>query len=470
MIPILASVAGAALGASASKVTAMAAIRQAGKLLMAGQAGGSLTGYASVGRLEPVALIDDNLRRNPEVVSPLANLCQSIITAYFLRAVSLHNISIGGVSIARQLEPYNTHRNAGMAAAMAMSALENNEYQDRLVFENEVRPYPKAALEEFSGGRSSFSVGNSVFTRQGNGTFTRTRTGEIKTINIQPMPALEAAGDLSNFRMQQPSGRPGPEPIEDIAFKEVKSMAERFREQADAAKTGALAVGSVDGAETFEYKQVADVVDAGSLVTGKLVNVTLKHGKESAVVPVGVRLNCMWVGSEALTAVLGGAKDVRTGTRWKQMLSGEISWKDMVTSQDLLDEHKRILKDDKSGIYLNMLKRRQGNAKAALVSGVPSMNTASSVVILSSEAAARLELRAGGFLSDYQFRQRIFQHGYAMIMAIVNTRMGSVTIYTRDIPDFTELDFSELKSSSKRDGPDIGDILSAFRAGNSMRL
>lgn len=450
MIPFVATKAVGAIGP-----TALSVLRNVGKTMVAARAGGTLTGYSSIGRLEPIALIDESLRRNTEIVTPLAQICQSIITAYFLRAVSLHNISIGGVSVAKQLEPYSTNRDPYMAAGLSLTALEG--YEDKLVFANEQKEYPKFAIESLEGTGNTRTVGSHQFTRTKAGTFTHKRIAAVESYVVNNGPLVARGSNRQDMRGT----------TMDVESKNIPD----FRDRIDQAnKNLRIASSGQSNVSGFEYRQVADITDASSLITGKLVNVTLKHGQDSATVPVGVRLNCKWLAPEPMVAILGGAKDIRFGTRWKQFVSQEISWKDFITSQDLIDEHKRTLKADKTGVYLGMLQRRQGNAASAAMSGVPSMNNASSVYIMSAETAAQIELRMGGSLDNFQTRQALFSHGYGMLLAIVNMRMGSVTLYTRDIPEYTEVDFSELKSSSKRDGPDIGDILSAFRAGNSMRL
>ena len=166
-----------------------------------------------------------------------------------------------------------------------------------------------------------------------------------------------------------------------------------------------------------------------------------------------------------------GIEAISFSARFKKYWHGGIDfWRDLVMCQDLIDAHSKNLKADKTGIYLQMMQRRAGNNKAALVSGMPSINSASNIIVLSSDSAAALELRVNGKLKDFKVRQRIFQEGYSMLLAVIDDKWGRVRIYTRDIPDFTEVSERDLKSSAKGTGPDIGDILSAFRAGSSPRL
>ena len=118
--------ASAAVGAAAQKgpkmaVAAMTAFREASKYLLAANAGGSLVGYSQIGRVEPLALIDEACRNSPMLPDAM-QILQSQFTGYLLRAVTLHNISISGASVAQRLEPFGTHRSAATALALGMRA------------------------------------------------------------------------------------------------------------------------------------------------------------------------------------------------------------------------------------------------------------------------------------------------------------------------------------------------------------
>jgi hypothetical protein len=57
------------------------------------------------------------------------------------------------------------------------------------------------------------------------------------------------------------------------------------------------------------------------------------------------------------------------------------------------------------------------------------------------------------------------------MMAVISQRRGRVRFYTRGIPEHTEVGERDLKGMAKgSSGPDVGDILAAFRAGSSFRM
>jgi hypothetical protein len=75
-----------------------------------------------------------------------------------------------------------------------------------------------------------------------------------------------------------------------------------------------------------------------------------------------------------------------------------------------------------------------------------------------------------GKLKDFNTRQKLFQQGYGMLMFIIDKQWGRVRMYTRDIPEYTELNERDLKASNKGGGVDIGDVMKAFQVGNSPRF
>ena len=117
-----------------------------------------------------------------------------------------------------------------------------------------------------------------------------------------------------------------------------------------------------------------------------------------------------------------------------------------------------------------MMQKRRQNSIAAALSGSLSANNASNIIVMSQASAEALEMKIFGKLKDFNTRQKLFQQGYGMLMFVVDKQWGRVRMYTRDIPEYTELSERDLKASNKGGGVDIGDVLNAFRAGSTPRL
>src|SRR5690606_30518294 len=95
----------AAVGAK----TAGLAFEHGLKLLADLPKGDSLVGYAQAGSVEPTALVDEDLR-NSDLLPDTLQLALSVFTGYYLRAFSMHNISVGNASVAQRLDKFSTRR------------------------------------------------------------------------------------------------------------------------------------------------------------------------------------------------------------------------------------------------------------------------------------------------------------------------------------------------------------------------
>lgn len=384
--------------------------------------GGSLVGYAQAGTIEPTAFIDEDLR-GYDLLPDTLQLAQSVYIAYFLRAFSLHNISVGNASVASRLDKFSTHRSpvgSGANTAFGLASLAMESFEDRLPVMG-VKP--------------------------------------VLSENVQYIKdAAEKVAALESLEDKQPGQRSvsknTPQPT---AAGETKSI---FGKTMDDLKS----------TETVSFKTV-DVLDPVTIAQGKMVNVTIKEDGREVVIPIHIRLNAHYMASRPLIHILGsGSEDISFGARFKKYRLGGIDfWRDLVMCQDLIDAHKANLKADKTNVYLQMMQKRTSNSLSSILSGSMSANSASNITVLSKASADELELKIGGKLKDFNTRQKLFQQGYGMLMFIVDKQWGTVRMYTRDIPDHTELQERDIRASAKGNGVDIGDVLTAFRAGGSMR-
>ena len=425
-----------ALTAAGAKV-AGAAIENAVKMLADLPKGDSLVGYAQAGNVEPTALVDEDLR-NCDLLPDTLQLAQSVFAGYYLRAFSMHNISIGNANVAGRLDKFSTRRSPSQAAigtigGIASAALE--EFEDRLVVDGDVRELPDE-IKELEEAVKKDAAGSAAL-----------------ATDVEAKAALEAY----TVKGQQPVGKNTPMPS--------------YGTSVGSAAKGGVQTAMTDGASATIGKSV-DINDPVNLGVGRLINVTIKDNNCEVTVPVLIRVNAVYMATAPLVHVLAsGSEDISFGARFKKWRLGGIDfWRDLVFCQDLIDQHKSNLKADKTGIYLQMMQKRRQNSIAAALSGSLSANNASNIIVMSQASAEALEMKIFGKLKDFNTRQKLFQQGYGMLMFIVDKQWGRVRMYTRDIPEYTELSERDLKASNKGGGVDIGDVLNAFRAGSTPRL
>lgn len=233
-----------------------------------------------------------------------------------------------------------------------------------------------------------------------------------------------------------------------------------------AMEAGGGEIATVDKDINAELRQLSN------LSVGKMLNVKVSDGKNSVVIPVSVRLMANSITPKSLIHILSaGSKDVSFSERIYQWRTGEIEFfRDLILCEDLIQAHKQHLKDDKDGIFTSILNRRSNNAVASLVSGNYSVATASNLLVMSNDTKMQAEVELGVRLSDAKSRQKVFEKTYLMIMAIVDTERDRVTFYHRGIPDATSVSMRDLKAANKGSGPDIADILAAYRMGSAPTL
>lgn len=423
-----------------------AAIENGLKMLADLPKGDSLVGYAQAGNVEPTALVDEDLR-NCDLLPDTLQLAQSVFAGYYLRAFSMHNISIGNANAASRLDKFATRRSPAQAAmsgplvgSIASAALE--EFEDRLVVGGESRELPDEIKELEEAVKKNAEASAAL------------------AVNVEATAALEANAMTPTgytIKGQQPVGKNTPN----------SAYADNLKKSA---KDGAINAILDNSSATFSKS--VDINDPVNLGVGRLVNVTIKENDCEVTVPVLIRVNAMYMATAPLVHILAsGSEDISFGARFKKWRLGGIDfWRDLMFCQDLIDEHKKNLKADKTGIYLQLMQKRRQNSLAAAVSMSLSANNASNIIIMSQASAEALEMKIYGKLKDFNTRQKLFQQGYGMLMFIVDKQWGRVRMYTRDIPEYTELSERDLKASNKGGGVDIGDVLNAFRAGSTPRL
>lgn len=257
-----------------------------------------------------------------------------------------------------------------------------------------------------------------------------------------------------------------------VSMEGIAGKAQTFLRNSDHVPNAKNVHGSVSGQIGGQDKNIKAAYESVNLAVGKMLEVNIESGGNKAVFPVAVRLATAIVDSEVLIHILGASgQDNSWRERYHRWKSGDIQfWRDLVLCQDLIDEQKKLLMKDKTGAMAEVNRRRAVNSVAALASGTPSVASASALIVISEATAAQLERHNLGKFTDLSFRNKVMQNSLAMIIVVVNRDYETVTIYTRDIQLPTKLSVRELKATNKGSGPDVGEILKAYRVGQSPAI
>lgn len=217
---------------------------------------------------------------------------------------------------------------------------------------------------------------------------------------------------------------------------------------------------------------IKNLTEAANLSVGKLLEVRVDSDGKNATFLIQLRAIANTIPSDGLVNILGlGSIDTGAKERYWGWKSGQLSFiKDIVFCQDVIDDHKRTLMKDRSGSYSEILRRRRDNSVSALMSGNPSVATASSMVVMTKATAKELERKIGGKLNDFEVREKVFRNTYTMIMVVVDPEWDTVTFYHRSIELHTELTAKEIQTANKGKGPDVAEILKAYQLGTNPTI
>lgn len=209
-----------------------------------------------------------------------------------------------------------------------------------------------------------------------------------------------------------------------------------------------------------------------NLAVGKIIDVTLEIEGKQVKLPILIRLATAPINPRVFVAAmsLGSRKNTLT-ERWHRMRAGELTLiGDLLLCNDLIDMHKANLKNDTTGFYAEMVRRRRNNKIAALRTEKPSLAAASNIAVIGDATLAQLERELGGKISNQQTRNGLFLESSMMILAVVNAERETITFYYRGIPTPTVLTLRELSSSAKGTGDDIMLIMRALLDNKSPAL
>lgn len=401
-----------------------------GRQILGKQRADSLVSLTQVARIEPVTMIDEQLRMAPYLEDVLHSMV-SLFAGYYLQAVALTS-SINSINVLNRLDSLNPNRSAGFR----ITGLESHKEMLDERFYTFGLPRAGAAygLEAYGGHSRATAIAalEAISEKESLG---QTMDKVLTTDNIAGVATL---------------GDPG-----------------------TSVGAPALAEGAAgDANHTISDRTIQDIVQSAPLSVGKLLNVTVTEDGKSLQVPVSIRLLATTVKPMVLTHILSdGSRNATWKDRWHGWRSGELGlWRDIIFATDIVDEHRKALLADNTGAYQEILARRRGNHRAALFSATPSLATASNLMVISRDTALAVERRGRGQMKDAKFRAKIFGMSYLMILAIVDTDNQMVTFYHRGVAMGTTVSVRELKASARGNGPDIAEILAKLLAGQSPSL
>lgn len=203
---------------------------------------------------------------------------------------------------------------------------------------------------------------------------------------------------------------------------------------------------------------------------GKVVEVKFNSNNSDVSIPVSVKLDTMVMPGDVMTSIMTNNKDeITLGSRFKDAISGRISFiKDFLLASDLIKNQKKSMMKDPTGYYSQLL-ARVNNSKfySVLSGGNISLAGVSSIAVISEQDEANIQRNLGGKLTNKTIRNMVFDNMSVMMIVVIDKEWERVTIYVRDIDDFSQNSFDSFKKPSEGSGAMISDMVKAFSMNNA---
>ena len=393
----------------------------------------SLVEYTQSTRISPLAMVDALLTHNPLCGLALKS-ANMLVASYYLRAVSI-SLQYNNIQISSILDGLNPTRNVrDSLARSAGTLLGGNE------------DYSGYALPSWDVPKGVVATAPTHFDHW-------IAAGNNDSNPHAYKPVLFSAGNNANS---------GNTPILDLTNPDADPN---------------VVVSEAAPAGTFHKDTVSNIQNLSNLAVGTTLVVTFESASGKVDVPVQVDLTAVTTDSNGIIDILSHAEtDTSMGERWWQWRSGLLSTWNFFTAMDLVDQHADALRRDKSGVYREIMKRKNHNRLSGFLSGMAALKrglnggqanglsvaTASNIIVLDKATADALELKIGGSLSNFDLRSRIFANSYLMLMIVIDTQWETFTIYHRGLEHANELRASDMKTATKGGNVDMLAMVEAY--------
>ena len=459
----------------------------------------SLIDYTQVARVEPIVLIDTDCLYL-DSLSEVQQSLLSIFAGYYLQAVAI-STSVGKIEVMRHLDKLNPRRNAGDSAADTMGWLLAEEnykhclptFQKKVALESiGLEDTHDSNEKESAWGNMDANDRETIYRRDAHNKHMDSTASRANARRDEERKDRKEQSDAAKFdfdatmkyrdadfkdaaeatRVKEAQRQYefnekkfGHDKAQAIFKEEMERAGLQLRKDERQDKLTASEVG-------FGKDTMKDLKELANLSVGKMFSVEITDGLHKANIMVSIRLMASSLPSNSLVHILSiGSQDNSAKERYHSWKAGRLEFiKDLCLCQDLIDAHRKNLMADKDGIYTNLLKRARGNQLSTILSGNPSVATASNIVILSNTTAESLEVKTNLKLSDFHSREKIMKDTYVMLLVIIDKEWDRITIYSRGLHQSTSVGIKDLKVANSNKGIDASEIMKIYQAGGGLSI
>lgn len=230
---------------------------------------------------------------------------------------------------------------------------------------------------------------------------------------------------------------------------------------------------SVSISSTLPSNALKQLYEHEGLSTGKQFSCVIERDGNKAELMLSLRLSTQIVPQDMMRTFLAFADN--TNDFWDRVVRVKAGmlrgWRDGFLQNDAMDEYRKNRFRDSTGMYKKMLANKNRNWLSGLLTFSPSINNASSVMIISSDTADAAIPYIGGDLDDDDVRMNVFKSTLLNYIIVVDEVWGRVKIYTRSLNGSQTIDKSDFAKSGKSGGAaDVNRLIEAYRAGAQPTL
>lgn len=236
---------------------------------------------------------------------------------------------------------------------------------------------------------------------------------------------------------------------------------------------GAEAFGMAEGSTAaYAGMEAGGNVKAGSipnlneytpLAVGRTVEASVMLDGTNVTFPLNFRQVPMPISSNDLQTIFEAARpEDGMFARFMMWRAGELTNPEFLMGTDQIKKEFNIRKNDMSGYYSEATDRAANNRKAALTTGIVSVNTQANTIVMSSDTARNIELELGVRFSGSGIA-KIRKAVLANTIVVCDEGMGIFTFYSSatNIPEvYTR---REITVASKKDtSMDLQSLMKMF--------
>lgn len=456
----------------------------------------SITEYTKVTRMEALTLLDFESSIHPKI-SDILNTCNGILSSYYLMAVSISS-NVNNVNVKKTLDSLNPERSM-------LNSLGSSNYWRAMSNEDDLfLPFSHTLEASAPSGRG----GN------GGGPKPSPNPSPNPTPNPSPNPSPNSgtgSGNGGGGPKPNQGGGGGPKPpkpprppkpgsggkppksvdpkklisdtmksyekkikqslAEANEYKELRKMKEeedekrRRQENIDRSDFKG-SMGTDADMRSARYENSFNK-DSANLATGQVLEVSIKDGPDLFTFNMLVKLSPKILPTPVFVDLISFDGKPSFSERWHLVSTGQIEFiRDFIGVQDLITKHREMLVKDTTGLYKYKQRRKQTNFISAILSGRPSVATASAIHIMTDSTSASIERKMRIKFDTFREREKYFENNLAMMVVIIDKASDLVDIYYKGIDDSTTLYIKELgkRGGQSSKSSDILEMMNSLKS------